>query len=132
MPDIGFYGPLVFEVSGIRARSFSEMSQKSSGRWAEHVPINSIPVSEFLGPGLDELSLKIIFTVMLGINPKEEYEQLRELIRKGEHHPLILQGIPVSQNEWRCNEISAESTVFAPGDGKAMWMECELQFKEYA
>ncbi|MDR1219566.1 MAG: phage tail protein [Treponema sp.] len=128
---IGSWGDLVFEVTGNIARTFQELSQKSSGRWAEHETINTAPLSEFLGPGLDELEIAIIFTTMLGVDPRESYEGLRAAVRKGECHPLILGGVPLSDNLWRLTEISGNSTVFGPRDGEILWMELSVTAKEY-
>jgi len=128
---IGSWGDLVFEVSGEKAKTFNELTEKSSGRWAEHETINTAPLSEFLGPGLDELEIAIIFTTMLGVNPQESYEELRAAVRKGEYHPLILGGFPLSGNFWRIDEISGASTVFGPRDGSVMWMEVSITAKEY-
>jgi phage protein U len=128
---IGSWGDFIFEVSGTIAKTFQELSQKSSGRWAEHETINTAPLSEFLGPGLDELEISIIFTTMLGVNPQKSYEDLRTAVRKGEYHPFILGGFPLSGNFWRVNEVSGTSTVFGPRDGEIMWMECDLTVKEY-
>jgi phage protein U len=128
---IGSWGDLVFEVSGNIAKTFQELSQKSSGRWTEHETINTAPLSEFLGPGLDELEITIIFTAMLGVDPRKSYEDLRAMVRKGEYYPFILGGFPLSDNLWRFTEISGNSTVFGPRDGKIMWMELSVTAKEY-
>jgi phage protein U len=128
---IGSWGDFVFEVSGNIAKTFQELSQKSSGRWAEHETINTAPLSEFLGPGLDELEISIIFTTMLGVDPRKSYEDLRAAVRKGEYYPLILGGVPLSDNLWRLTEISGNSTVFGPRDGEIMWMELNVTAREY-
>jgi phage protein U len=128
---IGSWGDFVFEVSGSIAKTFQELSQKSSGRWAEHETINTAPLSEFLGPGLDELEIVIIFTTMLGVDPQKSYEDLRATVRKGEYYPLILGGIPLSDNMWRFTEISGASTVFGPRDGKILWTELSVTAREY-
>jgi phage protein U len=128
---IGSWGDFVFEVSGNIAKTFQELSQKSSGRWAEHETINTAPLSEFLGPGLDELEISIIFTTMLGVDPRESYEDLRAAVRKGEYNPFILGGFPLSDNLWKLTEISGNSTVFGPRDGEIMWMELSVIAKEY-
>jgi phage protein U len=128
---IGSWGNFVFEVSGNIAKTFQELSQKSSGHWAEHETINTAPLSEFLGPGLDELEISIIFTTMLGVDPQKSYEDLRTAVRKGECYPLILGGFPLSDNLWRFTEISGDSTVFGPRDGEIMWMELNITAKEY-
>jgi len=128
---IGSWGEFIFEVSGDTAKTFNEISEKSSGRWTEHEPINTPPLSEFLGPGLDELELSIIFTTMLGVDPQENYEALRAAVRKGEYHPLILGGFPLSGNFWRITDISGTSNMFGPRDGKILWMELNMTVKEY-
>jgi len=128
---IGSWGDFVFEVSGDIAKTFQELTEKSSGRWTEHETINTAPLSEFLGPGLDELELSIIFTKMLGVEPQEEYDAFREAVRKGEYNPLILGGIPLSGNFWRINSIAGSSTTFGPRDGEIMWMEFSVTAKEY-
>jgi phage protein U len=128
---IGSWGDFIFEVSGDIANTFQELTEKSSGRWAEHEPINTAPLSEFLGPGLDELEITIIFTTMLGVDPQGSYETLRAAVRKGEYYPFILGGFPLSGNFWRINEISGASTVFGPRDRKTLWMECGITVKEY-
>jgi|LSPZ01.1.fsa_nt_gi phage protein U len=128
---IASWGDLVFEVSGDIAKTFQELTEKSSGRWVEHETINTAPLSEFLGPGLDELEITIVFTTMLGVNPQESYEALRAAVRKGEYYPFILGGFPLSGNFWRINEVSGSSTAFGPRDGKILWMECSITVKEY-
>ena len=129
--EIGSWGPVVFEVSGVRVHTFSEISQKSSGRWSEHLPINTAPISEFLGPGLDEVEIKMTITKMLGADPQVTYDLFREKVREGEYFPLILAGIPLSMNYWYVREISSSSEVFAPRTGKILWAELSASFKEY-
>jgi phage protein U len=129
---IGSWGPIVFQVSGIGAFTFSELTQNSSGRWAAHETINSVPLSEFLGPGQDEIQMNISITKLLGgINPQITYELFRQLVRGGKNYPLILGGIPVSDNFWYVETISGSSTKFFPGTGDVLWTEFTCNFKEY-
>jgi phage protein U len=128
---IGSWGPLVFEVSGVGALTFSEITQDASGRWASHETINTAPLAEFLGPGQDEAEIKIILTKMFGTDPKDKYESLREAVRKGQNYPLILKGTPLSGNLWYIERITGVSSAFAGGTGDILWMEMTCQFKEY-
>jgi len=128
---IGSWGPMVFYVSGIGALTFSELSQDSSGRWVTHEPINSAPISEFLGPGQDEAEIKIVLTRLLGEDPEAGYELLRQLVRNGKNFPLILGGAPLSGNMWYIETISGVSSRFAAGTGEILWTEITCQFKEY-
>ena len=128
---IGSWGSLAFEVTGIGALTYSELNQDTSGRWTTHDVINSVPLTEFLGPGQDEAEMKISLTRMLGVDPKVAYELLRAAVRNGENYPLILQGLPLSGNLWYVESISGASTRFAPGTGEILWMELSCKFKEY-
>jgi phage protein U len=128
---IGSWGPLVFDVSGIGALTFSELTQDASGRWAVHEVINTAPVTEFLGPGQDSAEIKIILSKMLGVSPKAEYELMRQMVRDGQNFPLILRGIPLSGNLWYVETISGASSKFAAGTGEILWMELTVNFKEY-
>jgi len=131
MALIGSWGDLVFEVSDEKAKTYYELAQDSSGQWAEHKTINTAPLAEFLGPGLDQVKLKISFSLQVGVNPRDSYEDVRKKVRTGEYFPLILQGKPLSMNFWYCERISGESTLFAPDTGEIMWMEFTCSFKEY-
>jgi phage protein U len=128
---IGSWGPLIFQVSGIGALTFSEITQDSSGRWAIHEPINTAPVTEFLGPGQDEADIKMVLTRMLGIDPAIHMELLRQLVRKGKNFPLILRGMPLSGNMWYVDKISGVSSYFAAGTGDILWTAVSCQFREY-
>jgi phage protein U len=128
---LGSWGPLVFEVSGQIVRTFSELNQDSSGRWAEHNTINTPPRKEFLGPGSDSLRMKLVFSRMLGTDPRSSYEELREKVRLGEYFPLILGGIPLSMNMWYIVSISSATTIFAPGTGDMMFSSVDVTFEEY-
>jgi len=128
---IGSWGDLVFEVSGIGSLTFSELTQDTSGRWVTHEPINSAPISQFLGPGQDEVEMRIILTRMLGVDPEKCYSSLRQTVRKGLYFPLIIKGTPLSGNMWYIDKISGISKTFAAGTGEILWMELTCQFKEY-
>ena len=129
---IGSWGSsIIFTVSGIRTKTFSEITQESTGRWVEHNVISGSPISEFLGPGLDQIRITAIFSLRMGVDPTRSYERIRESIRSGEYHPLILGGRVVSDNDWYCTNIRAISSVFEPVTGASAWSECEIELREY-
>jgi len=128
---VGSWGPVIFHVSGIGALTFSELTQDASGRWVTHEPINTAPISEFLGPGQDEAEIKIVLSLMLGVDPKDGYELLRQSVREGNNYPLILSGIPLSENMWYIETINGVSSKFAAGTGEILWTEITCKFKEY-
>jgi phage protein U len=128
---VGSWGAVVFYVHASGALSYNEITQESSARWANHKPINSDVISEFLGAEQDTAEIKIILSRKLGIIPGIVYETIRQAVRRGLHFPLILGGIPLSLNMWYIDNISAVSTHFAPKTGAIEWMELTVQFKEY-
>lgn len=50
---------IIFEVSDNRVLTFESMSREVSGRWTEHEVLGVKPKAEFLGPGLQTISLTI-------------------------------------------------------------------------
>lgn len=131
MATLGSFGALIFQVSSSRVLTYSELEESVKGRWVNHEPINDVVLSEFLGPGQDESSLKVIFTPLLGVDPDASYKLLRELTRKGEYFPLILGGVPLSNNYWYIDAIGSVSNMFHPKSGKILWREVDVNFKEY-
>lgn len=131
MAQIGSFGSLIFEVSARKVRTFSEMEEKASGRWTQHEPIAQEVLSEFLGPGQDEIVLTIVFTTMLGVDPDLSFNLIRRYARTGEHLPLILNGIPLHNKTWYVTDVDSTSSEFAAGDGAVLWRECVVNFREY-
>ena len=77
MAQIGNLGKLItFEVSSKKVLTFNGMQRNVSGRWAQHDIIGSKPVSEFLGPGQQKVTLPIFITVMHGVKPRKTLEKL--------------------------------------------------------
>lgn len=131
MGFIGSFGPLVYIVSHERVLTYSELEETVKGRWANHEPLNNLVLSEFLGPGQDEKTVKMIFSRVLGTSPDASFARLRSLARSGEHFPIIHAGVPLGNTDWYIDSITSTSTVFLPADGSVQWRECEVKVKEY-
>ena len=127
---VGAWGPIVFIRLPNRVMSYSEILRESEARWEEHLTVNSVPVSEFLGPGLDKCTMKIVLSSALGSIPSVEYELIRVLLRRGIVFPLIVGGFPLSLSSWHITDINGVSDVFTPL-GLPSWMELTVSFKEY-
>ena len=61
---------IIFEVSDNRVLTFESMSREVSGRWTEHEVLGVKPKAEFLGPGLQTISLTIHLSAALGVKPR--------------------------------------------------------------
>lgn len=88
---IGSLGDTVFEASADLVRTLSPGTSRSgASRWATHDVHLRTPVSEFLGPGLEQVQFTIRLDAALGVEPKEEIDRLREARSAGEVLPFIL------------------------------------------
>ena len=128
---IGTWGDIVFEVSAGVVRTFEELVHTAKGRWAIHEVANGKPRAEFLGPGLNEITLNIkLSRTLLGSDPRAEYEKIGTAILQGRHAPFILGPKVIGNGEWFAEEN--ESTFKYIGvDGVAEMIEMNLTMKEY-
>lgn len=107
--SLGSWGDLVFEVRAERIRTWHELRRQGEARWATHEVFAAKPVKEFLGPGLDSMTLMMHLTnsqrgvVFLddfagfqaasrGIVPADELRDLREQRDIGAVHQLVIGG----------------------------------------
>lgn len=127
---IGYMGGVVFIVSSDYMITPSNLSVTGSGRWSDHDVIHQKPVSEFVGPGLEELSFDIILSAQHGINPDDQVKELRQMRDTGAVFPLIIGGKPVSQNYWRIESLS-ESDNYYTSTGKRTRSTVNVKLKEY-
>lgn len=130
MGIVGSYGSIVFEVSNQKVRTFDGFTRGGSGRWSEHEITGRKPLSEFTGPGLEEISFSIRLDIFHGVSPAEELRKLREMRDKGQASILIIGGEPVTQNLWFLETIKEQHKTHT-GDGKLLTAIAELTLKEY-
>jgi len=92
---------IVFEVSDSRAMPFRDMTRDVSGRWASHEVMQAKAKSEFLGPGLQSISLTISLSAALGVRPRAVLEAAAEMVERGAHEYLVIGSKPVGTNPFR-------------------------------
>jgi phage protein U len=76
--SIAVLGPVTFEVSSDKVRTWHEARRNGEARWVAHQVYAGKPVQEFLGPGLDLLNLTVRFDADRGLVPRDELRQLRK------------------------------------------------------
>ena len=124
---IGSLGPCIFRVSSNHVKTFSELTRRVEMRFADHEVINQKPVSEFTGPGLDDVTLSILLDADLGILPIAEMAILRFLAEMGTPNYMQLAGIPLGQFTIRSLD---ETWTYMQG-GMAQIIELSLSIREY-
>lgn len=81
--SLGVFGPVVFQVSADLVRTWQEARRNGTARWAQHDVFSGKPKQEFIGPGLDTIDLVIRFDIELGVVPRDELRQLRDIRDSG-------------------------------------------------
>ena len=127
---IGYMGSVVFIVSSHYMLTPTNLTQDTKGRWQDHDVIYKKPSSEFLGPGLRNLSFDIILSKMHNINPSRQIETLQQMCESGQVFPLIVGGSPVTQNYWRLDSMSVNNTYYDPV-GKLIRAVVNVKLVEY-
>lgn len=127
--SLGTWGPVTFEASADVLRTWRDAERSGGARWAEHEVIAAKPVTEFIGPGLDTISLSVRLDLERGIVPRDELRQLREQRDLGANHDLIIGGELVGTFTLR--ELDEEWTRF-DSRGVLRLAVVKLSLKEYA
>lgn len=118
MGMVGNFGSkIIFETSDRKILTFSEMTQKISGKYAKHSVIGQKDRPEFTGSDNRSVSFKMILDVMLGIRPQEIMERIEEAVENGETEYLVIGGRPVSRNKFYISSVSeAFDVVMSHGE----------------
>lgn len=130
MAKIGVFGDVIFEVSSKKVMTFSGFKRSGSGRWADHERIGMKPISEFIGPGKEEISFTIQLNVSLGVNPIRELEKLRRIRDNGETRGIIIGDDFISKSLWTLESLQETHEIY-DANGQLLVADVELMIKEY-
>lgn len=130
MAKIGSYGDIVFEVSEKKTQTFKDFQRSGPSRWEDHNINLSKPISEFLGPDLDSISIIVNFKAELGVNPIKQVELLRMMRDTGKVSPFVIGDKPISNNYWSIRQIE-ENHRTIDNKGNVLNVESTLTLKEY-
>lgn len=127
--SLGSWGPIVFEVSADKVRTFTDVKRRGKARWATHDVHLGKPVKEFLGSTLDNLSMVVRFDLDRGVVPRDELRALRKARDAGAVNTLTIGDQPVF--ECTLEEITEDLRRF-DAHGVLTTAVAELFFEEYA
>lgn len=131
MSQIGNLGSLItFEVSGNKVLTFDKMQRTVKGRWAQHEVIGGKPVSEYLGPGQQQITLPIFVTAMHGVKPRKTIEELEKAVESGMPLTFVIGGRKVGSNQWII-ESASETWGEIIADGRLLSAHLTLTLSEY-
>ena len=122
---------LVFTVSDNYVFTFAGMTRDVSSRWATHETPGIKPRAEFLGPGLQTVSLPITLSSNLGVKPRQMLERVEQMVETGDTEYLILGYRPVGKNRFRVT-ASSETWDVIYNRGELARAKLTLTLEEYA
>lgn len=127
---IGYFGAIIFKTSDQRILNFSGFKLNVAARYASHEVINSKPVTEYIGPGLNTVSFTVGLNGNFGVNPREELERWQELAQNGNAEILVIGGKPLGVDRWVVKSISQSwDTIF--NQGELFSAKIEVTLEEY-
>lgn len=126
--SLGSWGSVVFEVTADRLRTWTDMRRSGEARYAEHEVHLGKPLSEFLGPGLDQITFSVRLDAARGVDPADEIEELQEARDSGEVRTLLIADEVVFDCTLRAMN---EQHTRHDGKGGLLVATVELTFKEY-
>lgn len=135
--QIGNLGKLItFKVSAdykkgrMKVVTFQNMTQSVRGRWTSHAIIGKKPVSEFLGPDMRQITLPIVLSVDLGINPRKVLDSLEKAVEKGSAYDFVIGGKKVGKYQW-CITGMSETWDIVMNNGMLVQAKVSLTLEEY-
>ena len=130
MAVIGAFGDVLFEVSNFKIVTLDKFKRDTKGNYAEHKRINQPAILEFLGRELEEISFSMTFSVTCGVNPFDEVQKFREMVKKGEYNFLIIGNHAYGENPWIVEDISETVEHWSP-QGKHWASSLDARLREY-
>ncbi len=121
---------IIFEVSGNKIFTFSDLQQTVKARWTQHQPISGKPVSEFQGADLRTITLTISLNAMHGVQPRATIEFIESAAEYGIHYPLVIGGRKIGLHEWIITQISEKWGAIIQ-DGRLVEAKLTLTLQEY-
>lgn len=128
---IGTLGPITFNSSTDKVQTFEEYNLDKTSRIAIHDNLQGKPIVEFIGPGLDKITLKLTWTIEGKINPVVEISKLEKKQEKGEVVIFFLGGKPVGKGKYLIEDIS-RSHKRIDSKGNLLSISINISLIEYA
>lgn len=127
---IGTFGTIIFLTTTDLVRTFKNMTRDTNVRLASHDIIGKKPVIEWIGPGTDTIKFSMQFNSILGVDPKDEEKELREMAQTGKVAHIIVNGKPISDYKFIIESISSSERCF-DSFGKLIKSTVDITVKEY-
>lgn len=130
MGVIAYFGSERFEVSNKKALPISGFKRQTAGRYNSFDRIRKKPLTDYTGPGLDQIGFTVALKTSLGVEPRDVLDHWASLADAGTTNILVFGGKVVGSNLWLLKSAS-ETWGEVDGNGRILSAELELAFEEY-
>jgi hypothetical protein len=132
MALVGTFGVLIFEASGHRIHTFSDLVVTTENRFAQHDVHLEMPILEYTGPGLTEVTFNMNFSKQWGSDPIVSLLILRAYLKWGFISPLLvgMRPVTIGFNLFVCTKVEEEHKFF-DAHGVLFGASVGVQLKEY-
>lgn len=128
---IGNWGTeIVFRVSEREALLLQNLSRTVTAEWAKHSRIGLKDQSEFIRPGLQQVTFTMVLDATLGIRPRATIERLEAATERGEVNTLVIGGRRVGHYRWKITNQSETWETLLNG-GELLRASVSVAMEEY-
>ncbi|WOO34955.1 phage tail protein [Anaerocolumna sp. AGMB13020] len=128
--SVGSYGGIVFQVSKKKIYSFSNFKRTRTAEWKEHSRHGQKAISQFISPGIENITLDIHLNASLGVKPLTVIEKWGKLLETGHHDIFVIGGKQVGKNEWKIESVSEAWNTFL-SKGELIAADITVTLSEY-
>jgi len=122
---------ILFEVSTERVLTFKNMVRTNNVRFAVNNTLLRKPISQYVGPSLDNISLTITLDAQYGVDPKVEYNKLIRIQRDGALVSIVIGTTAFGTYRWRIVNLSIPKELI-DNTGFIRRSVVNITFEEYA
>jgi len=132
MAIVGTFGVLLFQASGMRIHTFSDLRVSTENRFAQHDVHLELPILEYIGPGLADVEFVMNFNRQWGSEPIESLMILRAYNKFGFISPLLvgMRPVTIGTNMFVCTRVGEEHKFF-DDNGSLFGASVAVGLKEY-
>lgn len=127
---LGSLGDIVFEVADDYILTLNDLSFTKSANYTEHKIIGKSGILEFTGLNAVSCSVKIVFDVSFGIDPKEQLQELERMMNEHEAAMFVLDGELIGSGYWVVESLN-ETFERIDNFGGAQRISVNVTLKEY-
>lgn len=128
---VGSFAGISFVISSKKVLTFSDMRRSETSRWATHEVMNRKPLAEFLGPGQESISFRVVFKSSLNVDPFRTFKKFRKFQNEGKVGALMIGKKTIANSKFYIEDLQ-EAYRHIDNKGVIHTIECDVTIKEYS